>query len=242
METPGGSLRLILGAIQPDGTLPAILDIRLEPGWRTYWRTPGSSGIPPEVSVDEGPVKMTGLSLPAPRRFGEGVEEIIGYDRPVAFPLSLSGAQSGAEVRAEIFIGICKEICIPVSATMVATAGTQPTPLEQARIDAALRALPEPPSPDFRIEQTAYDPEQGVLSLALHLPEIRAAGPVELFLSGPDDQQFGRPVETGREGRTVRFAVALKGAPGGLPGSEAGPILITVRAAGRSMETPLAFD
>ena len=30
-----------------NGELLAGVQIRLEPGWKTYWRTPGDSGVPP---------------------------------------------------------------------------------------------------------------------------------------------------------------------------------------------------
>ena len=32
---------------QPDGSRLAAVEIRLAPGWHTYWRVPGDAGIPP---------------------------------------------------------------------------------------------------------------------------------------------------------------------------------------------------
>lgn len=246
VETPGGSLRLILGAMEPDGTLPALLDIRLEPGWKTYWRAPGSSGIPPELSIEEGSVALARFSLPAPRRLGEGLAQIIGYDRPVAFPLALTGVPRGVAVpiTAEVFVGICKDICIPVSATLTATlpADGHTAPLDQARIDAARKALPEAPGPDFFLEQSSLDPETGRLSVTLRLPDTSAGQPVDLFLSGPEDFHAGEPVAVSRRGQTARFEFPLKLGQAPSSGGEGDALVLTVRAGGRSMETPLAFD
>lgn len=256
VETAGGSVRLVLGAPQPGGQLPAILDIRLEPGWKTYWRDPGMSGIPPEVTIEDGPLRLNGLRLPPPRRLGEGQTAIIGYDRPVAFPLALDGALPGRaiEVTAEVFVGICKEICIPVSATLSATVPADGTtaPLDQARIDAAVRALPAMPSHDFFVERAAFDASRGLLSIALRVPAEAPGQPVELFLSGGEGTQFGAPREMGREGGIIRYEVPLRAAQGGPapapPGAGTvaepaeGPILLVARAGGRSIETSLAFD
>ena len=38
---------LIAGWRQADGSRLAGIEIRLAPGWHTYWRAPGSAGIPP---------------------------------------------------------------------------------------------------------------------------------------------------------------------------------------------------
>src|SRR5690349_13049323 len=33
-------------------TLPAGLEITLKSGWKTYWRSPGDAGFPPEIKFD----------------------------------------------------------------------------------------------------------------------------------------------------------------------------------------------
>jgi DsbC/DsbD-like thiol-disulfide interchange protein len=45
------SLRLIAGSNKADdGSLRAGIEIKLKPGWHTYWRYPGDSGVPPRFS------------------------------------------------------------------------------------------------------------------------------------------------------------------------------------------------
>lgn len=53
-ETQGGAVRLVTSGISNDqGYLRGALQIRLEPGWKTYWRDPGKTGIPPQLELSE---------------------------------------------------------------------------------------------------------------------------------------------------------------------------------------------
>jgi len=42
-------VRLVSGTVDIDGApvLVAGVQLRMEPGWKTYWRNPGDSGVPP---------------------------------------------------------------------------------------------------------------------------------------------------------------------------------------------------
>ena len=46
----GAKLRLIAQTSFDGKSFDAGLQIELEPGWKTYWRSPGSSGLPPQFS------------------------------------------------------------------------------------------------------------------------------------------------------------------------------------------------
>jgi hypothetical protein len=83
------SVRLIAG--DPDGaTLRAGVEIRLAPGWKTYWRYPGDSGVPPRFDFAQSSnVKSVTLSWPSPRRFVDDGGQAIGYEGDVIFPLRI---------------------------------------------------------------------------------------------------------------------------------------------------------
>ena len=42
-------VRLVSGTVTIDGkpSMIAGVQLRMEPGWKTYWRNPGDSGVPP---------------------------------------------------------------------------------------------------------------------------------------------------------------------------------------------------
>ena len=74
VQSEGGQVRIVADRPEPDGTIPAILDIRLKPGWKTYWIEPGASGIPPQITIDpRDGISFSGLRFPAPKAFHDGI-------------------------------------------------------------------------------------------------------------------------------------------------------------------------
>ncbi|MCY1323259.1 disulfide bond corrector protein DsbC [compost metagenome] len=244
VTSPGGMIRLVAAQPRQDGTIPATLEVNLNAGWKTYWREPGASGIPPQVTIDPASgVVLEKVGFPVPKTFDDGVVRYVGYDKSVAFPLTLKRVQGTGDVtiRASVFLGICEDICIPVQGelTLALKQGDFDNPLDSARIDDAVAALPEAPSKDFAITASRYDAEKTVLHLSVHLPD--GADHPELFLAGPSDVSFGKPeiAVEGETGLSAAVPVRLSGKDRELKGK---PIVVTIRAKGRSMETTLAFD
>ncbi|PDT40639.1 MULTISPECIES: protein-disulfide reductase DsbD domain-containing protein [Sinorhizobium] len=244
LASPGGAIRLVASQPRPDGSIPAVLEIKLEPGWKTYWRDPGASGIPPQITLDpEGGVALEAIRFPAPKTFGEGPGRYVGYDSSVAFPLTLKrvSGEKDLTVRASVFLGVCEDICIPVQGTLdlALKAGVFDNPLDGARIEEAVAALPKPPSDHFRVTMTDFEEDAGIMHLDLRLPQD--AGEPEIFLAGPAGLSFGAPVVGDLSGaeRRVDIPVKFSGKDRKMGGKA---IAITVRAGDLSMETTLAFD
>ncbi|MEN8919125.1 MAG: protein-disulfide reductase DsbD domain-containing protein [Octadecabacter sp.] len=99
------------------GTHMAGLQVRLAPGWKTYWRAPGDGGIPPRFGW-QGSNNFDGVSMhwPVPEVFHQSGMRSIGYSDVVVIPLELNVTNQGAPVqmRGQLQIGICDEICVPV--------------------------------------------------------------------------------------------------------------------------------
>lgn len=244
VTSPGGMIRLVAAQPRRDGTIPATLEVKLNAGWKTYWREPGASGIPPQVTIDPASgVVLEKVGFPVPKTFDDGVVRYVGYDKSVAFPLTLKRVQGTGDIniRASVFLGICEDICIPVQGelTLALKQGDFDNPLDSARIDDAVAALPEAPSKDFAVTASRYDAEKTVLHLSVHLPD--GADHPELFLAGPSGVSFGKPeiAIEGETGLSAAVPVRLSGKDRELKGK---PIVVTIRAKGRSMETTLAFD
>lgn len=111
------SLEVLPGWQTDAGTYMAGLRIDLAPGWKTYWRAPGSAGIPPQFSW-AGSTNITSSSVhwPVPEVFDQDGQRSIGYHDSVVIPIELQTSTTGAPVRmkGEINIGVCDEICVPV--------------------------------------------------------------------------------------------------------------------------------
>src|SRR6516165_86376 len=86
------AVRLIAGSATSgrDAPVRAGIEIRLAPGWKTYWRYPGDSGVPPRFDfAGSTNVKSVDVAWPAPHRFSDESGITIGYKDGVIFPLSI---------------------------------------------------------------------------------------------------------------------------------------------------------
>lgn len=108
--------RLITGTPVEDAgnrVLRAGIEIRLSPGWKTYWRYPGEAGVAPrfDFAASEN-VKTVTVLWPAPQLFSEE-----GIDR-VILPLRVVPQDASKEVKLRLNLdyGICEKLCIPAEA------------------------------------------------------------------------------------------------------------------------------
>lgn len=109
---------LLPGWRTADGDHIAALRITLLPGWVTYWRAPGDAGIPPLLNFQgDGQIQSITPRWPTPKVFGDDGMLSIGYYDGVIVPLEVALDESAGTVAVsgEITIGVCEEICIPVS-------------------------------------------------------------------------------------------------------------------------------
>ena len=94
------------------------IQLTLAPGWKTYWRIPGESGIPPLLSFENSDnLKDSRIIWPLPKLFEQNEIQSIGYDQKLVLPIDLFPhiPQKEIHLKGNIQIGICKDICIPVT-------------------------------------------------------------------------------------------------------------------------------
>src|SRR5438128_7319159 len=66
------SLRLLAGS-RTGSVLMGAVEIQLQQGWKTYWRTPGDSGVPPRFDFSKSVnVESVTPLYPSPRKFDDG--------------------------------------------------------------------------------------------------------------------------------------------------------------------------
>lgn len=107
-----------------DGRHMAGIRIRLAPGWKTYWRAPGDSGIPPLFNWQEAEnLASFGLQWPIPEVSWLNGMRSIGYKGEVTLPLEVQTIDPDAPVRisGQMLIGICESVCVPVELDLEAT-------------------------------------------------------------------------------------------------------------------------
>lgn len=215
-EVEGGRVRLVTSGL-PDaaGVLRGILEIELQPGWKTYWRDPGDAGIPPQIEVrDSLNVSKVAIDFPPPDYFDDGVTHWAGYDHSLALPLTFTIPEPEAAiiVTADTLLGICESICIPVNARLELDPGSDPDNDDHRRIvEQGFAALPVQSHAGFRL--TSVQVAGDHLTMEAETPEGEA---MELFVASPDDWRLGsaRRVES-RDGRSIFKARILDRPPHG---------------------------
>ncbi|MCV0405656.1 MAG: hypothetical protein K5872_05445 [Rhizobiaceae bacterium] len=190
-KTDGGGVRLVTSQVAGD-RVKAALEIELKPGWKTYWRDPGDAGIAPSVSV---PGAVVEIDYPVPRRFSDGVSSFAGYEQRGVLPLTIVGAP--AQFEANAFLGICREICIPVAASLEVDA-SRATAAERGIVEAAFSSVPGPVDEDELQADVTIDGK--TVTLATNVPAREEAN-AQLFVAAPSGWAFSPPKAAASHGR-----------------------------------------
>lgn len=242
------AMRLIAGTNQKGADrLRAGVELRLAPGWHTYWRYPGDSGIPPRFDFS-GSQNLADamISYPAPQLLTDEAGNSLGYDKDVIFPVLVTPKDASRPVRLHVAVdyAICEKLCVPAkgAAELTLTAGASAS-------DRALAAA------EARVPRSASAAEMG-----LSVRRLPAAGGqkarvlvdvavppgkrVALFAEGPTPEwalPVPQPVDGAPAGHQ-RFSFELDGLP---PGSNARgriPLVLTLIEGARAFEVQTHLD
>src|ERR1700741_4150605 len=142
------AVRLLAGSRSGPVLLGGIA-VQLEPGWKTYWRTSGDSGVPPRFDFSKSDnVEAVTVLWPAPMKFDDGGGGIsLGYQNQVVLPLRIvpKSTDKPVTLRADINYAVWEKLCIPVDASAeLGFASVAST--EDSVLFAALDTVPKPAS------------------------------------------------------------------------------------------------
>jgi thiol:disulfide interchange protein DsbD len=106
-------------AVAPGSTVLVGLHMKIHPGWHTYWRNPGDSGVATTIdwTLPEG-YSAGGIQWPLPERQPVGPLMNYGYSGEVVLPVAITvpaSATPGRTARLDAFASwlVCEKICIP---------------------------------------------------------------------------------------------------------------------------------
>ena len=182
----------------------AALQLDMAPGWKTYWRQPGDSGLAPRFDFSQSVgVQAFEVFYPTPEISWLGSSRNIGYDTQVIFPLQLS-VDRAADITliGRIEIGVCRELCIPVTLDLSANLSAQ-APVDLL-IESARAAVPKPGAAQLTCAFSAAEdgmeliitvpsPERAFDAAAIELDNPR------LWVTTPQlEMQAGRLIVTAR--------------------------------------------
>ena len=140
------AVRLLAGS-RSGAVLLGGIAFQLQPGWKTYWRTPGDSGVPPRFDFSKSEnIEAVTVLWPAPTKFDDGAGgHSLGYHDQIVLPLRIVAKNTDKPVtlRADINYAVCEKICIPVEAN-AELAFTSVASTEDSALFAALDTVPKP--------------------------------------------------------------------------------------------------
>lgn len=130
--------RLLPGWTDEQGHRIAALELVLQPGWKTYWRSPGDSGIPPRFDWD-GSTNLGEVSFqwPAPELIDSDGTKSFGFHDRLVLPFEVTplDPDQPVDLTAHVEFGICEKICVPASLTLSAPeVGNRPDPVIQTAL------------------------------------------------------------------------------------------------------------
>jgi DsbC/DsbD-like thiol-disulfide interchange protein len=202
-EASHSAMRLIGGG--PAGAelgapMQAAIEIRMAPGFKTYWRDPGDSGVPPVFDwTGSKNLDRVQILWPAPTRFEDGSGFSNGYIGALVLPVKVYAGDTARPVALQVKLdyAVCEKMCIPAqgSAQLIlpANAGSHAGRIEAARMRVPSLAAPGEMVNQLAIADVAF---QGgakptlMLTASTRLNETAT----DIFVEGPKGSFFGRPL------------------------------------------------
>ena len=214
------AVRLLAGS-RSGAVLLGGIAFELQQGWKTYWRNPGDSGVPPRFDFSRSEnIEAVTVLWPAPMKFDDGAGgHSLGYKGQVVLPLRIvpKSADKPVTLRADINYAVCEKLCIPVDAS-AELPFTSVASTEDSALFAALDTVPKPanvgdPNP-LTIRDVKRDGKASVV-VDVVIPDGQQAS---LFVEGPTpDWALPVPKLLERSPPGVkRFTFELEGVPPGI--------------------------
>ena len=239
------AVRLLAGS-RSGAVLLGGIAFQLQPGWKTYWRTPGDSGVPPRFDFSKSEnIEAVTVMWPAPLKFDDGAGGVsLGYHDQTVLPLRIvpKSADRPVTLRAAISYAVCEKICIPVEAN-AELAFNSVASTEDSALLAALDTVPKPANVGDPNPLTIRDVKREGKSAVLVDVVTPDARDVNLFVEGPTPDwglPVPKPVEHSPPG-VKRFSFALDGVPPGV-NPDGAALKLTLVGGDRAYEFNINLD
>ena len=244
-EDSRAAIRLIAGSNKGATPLRAGIEIKLQPGWKTYWRYPGDSGVPPrfDFSGSEN-LKSAKVLYPAPHLFADESGNSLGYKDAVIFPLLISPLLPGKPVtlRLKLDYAVCEKLCIPAEGraelTLQAGASSQDAALAEAEARVPMPVSAAAAGLSVRRVNDAAKP-----LIAVDL-KAGADTAVALFVEGPTPE-WALPIPTPAQGAPAghrHFGFEFDGLPPGVDPKGHFELTFTVVEGNHAIEVKTHLD
>jgi DsbC/DsbD-like thiol-disulfide interchange protein len=240
-------VRLIAGDRHAgDAGLRAGVEIKLAPGWKTYWRYPGDSGVPPRFDFAESQnVKSIAIEWPAPRRHLDESGATIVYTDDVIFPLRVVPQDAAKPVKLSLKIGyaVCDKLCVPADGHAELDLDGAPSSVD-AVLTATEAQVPQPATlgDAAPLAVRAVRREAGGEHPRI-IVDVAGPDPLDLFAEGPSPDwalPLPEPV-AGAPAGLHRFSFVVDGVPPGAR-TEGAVLTFTLTSGAGAIEVKAHLD
>ncbi|MEQ5162352.1 protein-disulfide reductase DsbD domain-containing protein [Proteus terrae] len=171
----------------PAGDVKLLLEVQLESGWKTYWRSPGEGGVAPEINWSQDVSAIT-WHWPSPSAFDVAGIYTQGYDKQVVFPIELSSVQTD-RLMGVLTLSTCSNVCILTDYTLDLDF-TEPVPADfEWQYNQAMAKIPVGTG---LVSSVSSDYNNSQLTISLQKEQGAWVKP-NIYLDPPEGMLYGIP-------------------------------------------------
>lgn len=192
----------LVSAVAAVGELQELrlgMQFKLNPHWKTYWRSPGDAGLPAKIEWGGSENLAEAQVLwPVPERHTLLGIETLGYENELLLPILVRPKTPGRpmRLRAEVDYLVCEVICVPARAVLALDlpAGAAVPSQFVDLVDRWRNKVPgDGAAAGIRIERAALVGTGAAGELAVAVVAREPLAKPDLFVEGPPGFHFGRP-------------------------------------------------
>ncbi|OSK88012.1 protein-disulfide reductase DsbD domain-containing protein [Escherichia coli] len=217
----------------PTGETRLLLDVKLDNGWKTYWRSPGEGGIAPSVDW-KSEMPEVEWYWPTPSRFDVAGITTLGYHNTATFPVTLRGT-SPDRIAGVLTLPVCSNVCLLTDYPFAVDVSTQDLTFAH---DYA-QAMGKIPLSHGVVDSLSAGYRPGELVITA----TRADGwsSPDVYLDALDDVHFGKP-QMQINGEKLIAAVPITGNWGeGAPDLTGQQVTLVIASSGVAQESTLTI-
>jgi DsbC/DsbD-like thiol-disulfide interchange protein len=141
---------LVSGSVKPGKPFTLGIHVAMDPGWHTYWKTPGDAGAPPTVELLDSPdYTASELRFPTPhKRVADDIVSYV-YEDEVVYLLQVrpKNQNPAHHLKLKVHWLICKDLCLPADTILefnIDSLTKERTNEDQKLLDRWTARLPQP--------------------------------------------------------------------------------------------------
>jgi DsbC/DsbD-like thiol-disulfide interchange protein len=193
----------------------AGIEIGLAPGFKTYWRHPGDSGVPPVFNFEGSEnVGAAEVMFPMPTRFTDGAGGTgFGYSEPqLLLPVVVKADDPAKPVllKVKMDYAVCGQVCVPASGELVLDLSSKRHEAMALAIKSANDLVPDVVAlgsgAPLQIAALQKGPEPEQFMVDVRVPEGLTP---DLFLEGEEPWFFETKAFTRKSGELGTFLVSV---------------------------------